>query len=115
MSQAVRFGFFRSDEGWNTELRYFEDATVTFDEIRKTKYVYIRPEIEILSRLDVVELIYGKYSGEDKILEKCFGAAISDNEKIINSEKYMELDRKVRHMENSAQIMEYILEKSDGE
>ena len=115
LSQAVRFGFFRKDEGWNTEIKYFGDATVTLDEIREKEYTYIRPEIEVLSWLDVVEIIYGKYEGEDRKLQKLFGISISENEKSINPEKYIELDREIRHMENSAEIMEYILNKSDGE
>lgn len=112
LSQAIRFGFFNSSEGWNNELRYSWDYTLSFEDIRKEKYTYTRPKLEILSIIDVGELIYGKYSGEDRKLMDYFDLNISSNEKNINADEYIEYDKKIRNLESSSEIIDYIFNNS---
>lgn len=112
LSQAIRFGFFNSSEGWNNELRYSWDYTLSFEDIRKEKYTYTRPKLEILSIIDVGELIYGKYSGEDRKLMDYLDLNISSNEKNINADEYIEYDKKIRNLESSSEIIDYIFNNS---
>lgn len=112
LSQAIRFVFFNSSEGWNNELRYSWDYTLSFEDIRKEKYTYTRPKLEILSIIDVGELIYGKYSGEDRKLMDYLDLNISSNEKNINADEYIEYDKKIRNLESSSEIIDYIFNNS---
>lgn len=112
LSQAIRFGFFNSSEGWNNELRYSWDYTLSFEDIRKEKYTYTRPKLEILSIIDVGELIYEKYSGEDRKLMDYLDLNISSNKKNINADEYIEYDKKIRNLESSSEIIDYIFNNS---
>ncbi len=115
LSQAVRFGFFPASQGWNVETKAMGEGTTIYEEIRTRPYKYIRPEIETLSYLDMVHLIFGKGPERKKIPEelmKVFQANMEDVSK-IHSKKYQELDQGLYHLDHSKKLLEY-LEENEG-
>lgn len=60
LAQAVRFGFFASDEGWNIQAKATGSATTTYQDIRTTVYNYERQKMEYRSIGDVMHLIFGE-------------------------------------------------------
>ncbi|WP_326828333.1 hypothetical protein [Tissierella pigra] len=110
LSQAVRFGFFPINEGWNVKTKAIGGGTTTYEEIRTSPYNYIRPKIETLSYLDVIYLIFGKgpiRKTLPKELIKSFEDNI-DNLKQIDVKKYQELDQQLFHLEHSKNLLEYL-------
>lgn len=115
LSQAVRFGFFPVNEGWNVETKAVGGGTTTYEEIRTRSYNYIRPKIETLSYLDVIHLVFSKgpiRKDLPKELIERFENNI-DNLKQINVKKYQELDQQLFHLEHSRNLLEY-LEENGG-
>ncbi|MBE0068270.1 hypothetical protein [Thermoanaerobacterium thermosaccharolyticum] len=116
LSQAVRFGFFPTGEGWNIEIKGIGEATTTYDEIRTRPYHYVRPSIETLSCLDVVHLVFGKGPSRrvlTKGLKEIFEIDIDDSLR-IDVKKYQKLDQQLSHLEHSKELLEY-LEDNGGE
>nr|WP_312579363.1 hypothetical protein [Sedimentibacter sp.] len=116
LSQAVRFGFFPTGEGWNIEIKGIGEATTIYDEIRTRPYHYVRTSIETLSYLDVVHLIFGKGTPRKtlpKELKEIFEADIADSSR-IDVKKYQKLDQQLSHLEHSKELLEY-LEDNEGE
>src|SRR5699024_3959757 len=62
LSQAVRFGFFSSADGWSIKTKAIGESITTYDEIRNYPYRYIRPSVEVLSYLEVIHILFGKGS-----------------------------------------------------
>jgi len=112
LSQAVRFGFFPASEGWDVETKAVGEGTTIYEEIRTRPYKYVRPEIETLSYLDIVHLIFGEGPGRKNLPEELievFESTIEDVSK-IHSKKYQELDQRLYHLEHSKKLLEYLEE-----
>lgn len=115
LSQAMRFGFFAPSEGWNIETKIIGQGITTYEEIHTRPYKYIRSEIDTLSYLDIINLIFGK-GPEIKNLPKdlldIFKDDIEGLEK-ISVDKYQELDERLSHMEHSKNLLEYLEDNGD--
>ena len=110
ISQAVRFGFFSSSEGWSIEHKGLGKPTTTYDEIRSRPYNYKRPSMEMLSYLDLVHLIFGKRKDIEK-LQKGFleylKYEVKDSQQ-IDVKKFQELDQIISHLEHTSSLIDYL-------
>ncbi len=116
LSQAVRFGFFTEGEGWRIQTKGIGEASTTYEEARTRSYQYVRPPIETLSSLDVVNIVFGKgipRKTVPKALKEIFEADIDDSLR-LDANKYQILDRHLSHLEHTKDILEY-LEENGGE
>lgn len=110
LSQAVRFGFFPTADGWNIEIKGIGETITTYDEIRKYPYRYIRPSMELVSYLEVIYMVFGKGNTRKtlpKELEEYFKTNI-DNLSRIDLKTYQNLDEKLCHLEHSEDLIEYL-------
>ncbi|MBU3197234.1 hypothetical protein KPL26_11170 [Clostridium algidicarnis] len=110
LSQAVRFGFFPKDEGWNIETKGIGESTTTYDEIRTGPYHYVRPLIETLSYLDVVHLLFGGGT-ERRTLPKVLINGLEDDTYApsqVDAKTFQNLDQKLSHLEHSKDIIDYL-------
>lgn len=110
LSQAVRFGFFPSADGWNIETKAIGESITTYDEIRNYPYRYIRPSVEVLSYLEVIHILFGEKNIRKTLpaeLEECFGINMGDLPR-IDLEKYEKLDEKLCHLEHSQELLRYL-------
>ncbi|MBB6631875.1 hypothetical protein H7D64_10180 [Clostridium algidicarnis] len=110
LSQAVRFGFFPKDEGWNIETKGIGESTTTYDEIRTRPYHYVRPLIETLSYLDVVHLLFGGGT-ERRTLPKVLIDGLEDDTYApsqVDAKTFQNLDQKLSHLEHSKDIIDYL-------
>ncbi|WP_253197672.1 hypothetical protein [Clostridium algidicarnis] len=110
LSQAVRFGFFPKDEGWNIETKGIGESTTTYDEIRTGPYHYVRPLIETLSYLDVVHLLFGGGT-ERKTLPKVLIDGLEYDTYApsqVDAKTFQNLDQKLSHLEHSKDIIDYL-------
>lgn len=115
LSQAVRFGFFSQEEGWNIKTKSIGDSTTTYDEIRTKPYEYNRPKISTLSYLDIIYMLYGKPKNTNKIPEKLkeiFKEDIYSNLR-IDINKYEKLDQELSKLEHSINLIEYLEEEEN--
>jgi len=115
LSQAVRFGFFPVNEGWNVKTKAIGEGITTYEEIRTRPYNYIRPKIETFSYLDVIHLIYGKGPVRTTLPEELIESfkENTDNLRQIDVKKYQELDRQLFHLEHTKNLLEYL--ENNGE
>lgn len=116
LSQAVRFGFFPINEGWNVETKAVGGGTTAYEEIRIRPYSYIRPRIETVSYLDVIHLIFGRGPRRESLPKEVIESFEDNigNLKHIDVKKYQELDQQLFHLEHSKNLLEY-LEDNGGE
>ncbi len=112
ISQAVRFGFFPSSEGWSIKVKETGSSTTTYDEIRSYPYNYIRASIEVLSYLDVIHIIFGNRREEKNLPKDLFDdfKYIVDNSKYLDVKKYQELDQKLSHLEHTNSLINHLEE-----
>lgn len=108
LSQAVRFGFFKESEGWNINNENLGKVVLEYDDLRTRPYQYIRGEIETLSYLDLVKIIFGPAPERSEIPE--FLKAYDDGENIISIEEYEELDQRLNKLEHSKYLLDYLLD-----
>lgn len=113
LSQSVRFGFFPKSEGWNIKTKSLGESTTDYDEIREGKYIYNRGEIEILSYLDILYLIYGKGVKRDNYPKEFIGDLEYLNKDKIDIKTYEKLDGDIRKLESSEGFMDFL--ENDGE
>jgi len=113
LSQAVRFGFFPEDEGWNVRTKAIGEGITTYEEIRTRPYNYIRHEIGILSYLDIAYLISPRGPKKRKI-SKELDNLVDDikNSQNIGLEEFQELEEQLSHLEHTKILLEYLEEKS---
>ena len=89
LSQAVRYGFFKKQDGWTIKDRAIGDAGATYSEIRQTPYKYYRGRTETYSDLDIVNILYGK-GPEEQELPEGIEAYIVSSENLIDMDTYLE-------------------------
>ncbi|MEG0249311.1 MAG: hypothetical protein RR561_01875 [Peptostreptococcus sp.] len=114
LSQCLRFGFFSESEGWSIKTKSIGEASTTFDEVRTRPYKYVRPRIEALSYLDVIDIIFGKskFHEDEKLLEFL---GIEGEDKTITVDQLQSLDQEINHLEYSKDIMDYLDKGRNGE
>ena len=112
LSQAVRFGFFKESEGWSINNENLGKVVIEYDEIRTRPYQYIRGEIETLSYLDLIKVIFGPAPERSEIPE--FLKAYDDGENIISIEEYEELDQRLDKLEHSKYLLDYLLDMENN-
>ncbi|HLR21111.1 MAG TPA: hypothetical protein VK087_03820 [Tissierellaceae bacterium] len=116
LSQAIRFGFFPEEEGWEIEIKAKGESKTTYEEIRSFKYNYEREDISTLSYLDLIYLIFGEESSRKSMPKKLYndmGIGV-DYEDKVGLREYKNLDNKISHLEHSKNLLEY-LEYNKGE
>lgn len=117
LCQAVRFGFFPASEGWSVSAKEVGSPTSSYDEIRSRPYRYERPEMEVLSLLDVVALVFGDDMCRRE-LPDCLKKELETSNleaTRISPQKYQYLDRKMLHLEHSKHLLEYLEAKEEEE
>lgn len=112
LSQAVRFGFFKESEGWNINNENLGKVVLEYDDLRTRPYQYIRGEIETLSYLDLVKIIFGPAPERSEIPE--FLKAYDDGENRISIEEYEELDQRLNKLEHSKYLLDYLLDMENN-
>lgn len=112
LSQAVRFGFFKESEGWNINNENLGKVVLEYDDLRTRPYQYIRGEIETLSYLDLIKIIFGPAPKRSEIPE--FFKAYDDGENIISIKEYEELDQRLNKLEHSKYLLDYLLDMENN-
>lgn len=112
LSQAVRFGFFKESEGWDINNENLGKVVLEYDDLRTRSYQYIRGEIETLSYLDLVKIIFGPAPKRSEIPE--FLKAYDDGENRISIEEYEELDQRLNKLEHSKYLLDYLLDMENN-
>lgn len=112
LSQAVRFGFFKESEGWDINNENLGKVVLEYDDLRTRPYQYIRGEIETLSYLDLVKIIFGPAPERSEIPE--FLKAYDKGENIISIEEYEELDQRLNKLEHSKYLLDYLLDMENN-
>ncbi|WP_044566837.1 hypothetical protein [Anaerococcus provencensis] len=112
LSQAVRFGFFKESEGWDINNENLGKVVLEYDDLRTRPYQYIRGEIETLSYLDLVKIIFGPAPERSEIPE--FFKAYDKGENIISIEEYEELDQRLNKLEHSKYFLDYLLDMENN-
>ena len=112
LSQAVRFGFFKESEGWDINNENLGKVVLEYDDLRTRPYQYIRGEIETLSYLDLVKIIFGPAPKRSEIPE--FLKAYDKGENIISIEEYEELDQRLNKLEHSKYLLDYLLDMENN-
>lgn len=113
LSQAVRFGFFPKNEGWNVKTKAIGEGITTYEEIRTRPYNYIRHEIGILSYLDIAYLTSPRGPKKRKISKELDSLVVDvENSQNISLEEFQELEDQLSHLEHTKILLEYLEEKS---
>lgn len=112
LSQAVRFGFFKESEGWNINNKNIKNSVQEYDELRIRPYVYNRAEIETLSYLDVIKIIFGSMPDRKKFPD--FLEKINSKEDKISIEEYEELDERLNRLEHSKYLLDYLTDMENN-
>lgn len=112
LSQAVRFGFFKESEGWDINNKNIKNSVQEYDELRIRPYVYNRAEIETLSYLDVIKIIFGPMPDRKKFPD--FLEKINSKEDKISIEEYEELDERLNHLEHSKYLLDYLTDMENN-
>lgn len=112
LSQAVRFGFFKESEGWDINNENLGKVVLEYDDLRTRPYQYTRGEIETLSYLDLVKIIFGPALERSEIPE--FLKAYDKGENIISIEEYEELDQRLNNLEHSKYLLDYLLDMENN-
>ncbi|WP_055078340.1 P-loop NTPase family protein [Lagierella massiliensis] len=112
LSQAVRFGFFKESEGWDINNKNIKNSVQEYDELRIRPYVYNRAEIETLSYLDVIKIIFGPMPDRKKFPD--FLEKINSKEDKISIEEYEELDERLNRLEHSKYLLDYLTDMENN-
>jgi conserved domain protein len=112
LSQAVRFGFFKESEGWSINKANLGKVVIEYDEIRTRPYQYIRGEIETLSYLDLIKIIFGPVPERKELPD--FLKAIDNGENKISVEEYEQLDERLNQLEHSKYLIDYIIDMENN-
>lgn len=106
LSQAVRFGFFKESEGWNINNENLGKVVQEYEDIRTRPYQYIRGEIESLSYLDIIKIIFGPAPERKKLPDFLKDYAKEENK--ISLEEYQQLDQRLNQLEHSKYLLDYL-------
>ena len=112
LSQAIRFGFFKESEGWTIKNKNLGKVTQEYDDIRTRPYQYRRGEIETLSYLDLIKIIFGPQP-ERKVLPDFLDRANSLENK-ISLEEYQQLDERLNQLEHSKYLLDYLMDMENN-
>ena len=112
LSQAVGFGFFKESEGWSINKANLGKVVIEYDEIRTRPYQYIRGEIETLSYLDLIKIIFGPVPERKELPD--FLKAIDNGENKISVEEYEKLDERLNQLEHSKYLIDYIIDMENN-
>lgn len=112
LSQAVRFGFFKESEGWSIINENFRNSVQEYDELRTRPYVYNRSEIETLSYLDVIKILFGPMPVRKKFPD--FLEKLDSKEDEISIEEYEELDERLNRLEHSKYLLDYLTDMENN-
>lgn len=112
LSQAVRFGFFKESEGWSINSKNLGKVVIEYDEIRTRPYQYIRGEIETLSYLDLIKIIFGPAPERKELPD--FLKAIDNGGNKISVEEYEQLDERLNQLEHSKYLIDYIIDMENN-
>lgn len=112
LSQAVRFGFFKESEGWDINNENLGKVVLEYDDLRTRPYQYIRGEIETLSYLDLIKIIFGPAPERKELPD--FLKAIDNGENKISVEEYEQLDERLNQLEHSKYLIDYIIDMENN-
>ena len=106
LSLAVRYGFFREQDGWSVASKNKGEGAQDFEDIRRMPYVHDTLPLVDLSREDVVRLLYGPGPARKELPEKLKSQIYLDDTDGSPLEDFLEADRQVRSLEQSAGVLQ---------
>lgn len=113
LDQAVRFGFFKESEGWTIKNENLGKVTLEYGDLRTRPYEYTRGQVENLSYLDLIKLLFG--SGPERKNLPDFLKAREGKEPTISLEEYQELNERLNHLERSQHLLDYLEDRENQE
>lgn len=112
LSQAVRFGFFKESDGWSIKNENLGRVIQEYKDIRTRSYQYIRGEIETLSYLDLIKIIFGPAPERKEIPD--FLITLDNQSNKVSIEEYEELDERLNKLEHSKYLLDYLKEMENN-
>lgn len=106
LSQAARFGFFKESDGWSIKNENLGRVIQEYKDIRTRSYQYIRGEIETLSYLDLIKIIFGPAPERKEIPD--FLKTLDNQSNKVSIEEYEELDERLNKLEHSKYLLDYL-------
>lgn len=112
LSEALRFGFFKESDGWTIKNDYLGKVILEYDDIRTRSYQYRRGEIETLSYLDIIKILFGP-APERKVLPD-FLEKPTKLENKISIKDYEQLDERLNQLEHSKYLLDYLIDMENN-
>lgn len=104
LSQALRYGFFQRQDGWQVANRAVGEASLTYNEIRQTPYRYYRKKTERCSDLDIVHLLYGagpKAQNLPEAIKEYLGA----EKNLVDLDGYLQFSARIRRLQRQLGLL----------
>lgn len=108
LSLAARYGFFRSQDGWNVTARNKGEGAQTYEDIRTTPYTHDTLPLTYMSREDVVRLLYGPGPARKELPDSLKDQIFLDDAAASSVEDFLALDGQIRGLEQSARVLDSI-------
>ena len=105
LSQGLHFGFFKEADGWKVNYDFLGQVCLSYDDIRTRPYDYTRAEVETLSYLDLVKIIFGP---SPKRLDLPDFLKNIEAEEKISIKTYEDLDQRLRKLEHTKDLVRYL-------
>lgn len=113
LNQAVRFGFFRKDQGWKIHNLGLHATPVTLEEIRCEPYVYYRGNIGCLSMIDTVHLLFGKGVEYEEVPKKLANLFKFGKDAMLKEKTFTEWTKQLLHMKHTLDLVSYVEEEME--
>lgn len=106
LAQAVRYGFFPREDGWNVVTKAIGSSTRDYEEIRLRAYDYTRRDLGVVSYLDIIYLLFdGKKIAYSKDILEMFSNEDGEVPN-IDVEKYEELNSELSKLDHSLDLLD---------
>ncbi|WP_089612110.1 hypothetical protein [Dehalobacterium formicoaceticum] len=102
-SQALRFGFFQKNEGWNVQVKPVGSTLTGFDEIRSTEYRYRSKPEEIKTPREMIEILYGPMPARQIYPEITFDEPMGEK---IEMDRYADFAGKMEELHLTEKALE---------
>ncbi|NLV86580.1 MAG: hypothetical protein GX025_05110 [Clostridiales bacterium] len=110
LSQAVRYGFFPKQEGWQVADRAVGEASLTYHELRHSPYRYFRAKTESYSDLDIIHLLYGT-GPKAQNLPKAICEYLGAEKNLVDIDDYLQFAARIRGMQGQLNLLKQLWEE----
>lgn len=104
--------FFKESDGWSIKNENLGRVIQEYKDIRTRSYQYIRGEIETLSYLDLIKIIFGPAPERKEIPD--FLITLDNQSNKVSIEEYEELDERLNKLEHSKYLLDYLKEMENN-